>query len=115
MVKKSEYIPMKRDIVLVDLNPTCGHEQKGFRPAVIISNNPFNQFTKMAIVCPITSNTKDFPTHYRLQDTKKINGSVLCEHIRSIDYEIRNLKYVEKMSERYFTNVVDLMNSCIED
>ena len=113
--KKSEYIPMKRDIVLVDLNPTCGHEQKGFRPAVIISNNPFNQFTKMAIVCPITSNTKDFPTHYRLQDTKKINGSVLCEHICSIDYEIRNLKYVEKMSERDFTNVVDLMNSCIED
>ena len=53
MVKKGEYIPMKRDIVLVDLNPTCGHEQKGFRPAVIISNNPFNQFTKMAIVCPI--------------------------------------------------------------
>ena len=68
----------------------------------------------MAIVCPITSNTKDFPTHYRLQDTK-INGSVLCEYIRSIDYEIRNLKYVEKMSERDFMNVVDLLNSCIED
>lgn len=115
MVKKKEYIPMKRDIVFVGLNPIKGYEQKGFRPAVIISNNPFNQFTKMAIVCPITSNTKDFPTHYRLQDTKKINGSVLCEHIRSIDYEIRNLKYVEKMSERDFTNVVDLMNSCIED
>lgn len=68
----------------------------------------------MAIVCPITSNTKDFPTHYRLQDTK-INGSVLCEYIRSIDYEIRNLKYVEEISERDFMNVVDLMNSCIED
>ncbi len=42
MVK--EYIPMKRDIVFVDFNLTQGHEQKGVRPAVIISNNPFNQW-----------------------------------------------------------------------
>lgn len=59
-------------IVFVDLNPIKGHEQKGFRAAVIISNNPFNQFTKMVIVCPITSNTKEFPTHYCLKDTKKL-------------------------------------------
>ncbi len=115
MVKKKEYIPMKRDIVFVGLNPIKGYEQKGFRPAVIISNNPFNQFTKMVIVCPITSNTKEFPTHYCLKDTKKISGSVLCEHIRSIDYEVRNLEYVEKMSERDFANVMDLMISCLED
>ena len=72
MVKQKVYIPMKRDIVLVDFSPIKGHEQKGFRLAVIISNNPFNQFTKMVIVCPITSNTKEFPTHYPLKDTKKL-------------------------------------------
>ena len=115
MVKEKEYIPMKRDIVFVDFNPIKGHEQNGFRPAVIISNNPFNQFTKMVIVCPITSNTKEFPTHYCLRDTKKITGSVLCEHIRSIDYEVRNLKYVEKMSERDFTSVLDLVDACLKD
>ena len=113
MVK--EYIPMQRDIVYVDLKPTLGHEQRGHRPAVIISNNPFNSFTKMVIVCPITSNIKEFPTHYLLRDTKKITGSVLCEHIRSIDYEVRNLKYVEKMSDRDFTNVMELLESCFKD
>ena len=115
MVENKEYIPMRRDIVFVDFDPIKGHEQKGFRSAVIISNNPFNQFTKMVIVCPITSNIKEFPTHYCLKDTKKVSGSVLCEHIRSIDYEVRNLKYVEKMSERDFKNVMDLMESCFED
>ncbi len=51
----------------------------------------FNQNTKMVIMCPITSNSKEFPTHYKLEDTKNVYESILCEHIRSLDYEFRNL------------------------
>ena len=40
MVKK--YIPKQGDLVFLDFNPTKGHEQKGFRPAIVISNNVFN-------------------------------------------------------------------------
>ena len=75
MVKK--YIPKQRDIVFLDFNPTKGHEQAGERPAIVVSNNVFNENTKMVIVFPITSNRKEFPTHYLLEDTKKITGSVL--------------------------------------
>lgn len=113
MVK--EYIPKQGDIAYVDFNSTKGHEQKGLRPCVIISNNVFNKNTKMVIVCPITSNEKDFPTHYFLRRTKKIHGSVLCEHIRSIDYEIRNLKFIEKCSEEDLISIIMLMNACIEE
>ena len=94
MVKK--YIPKQGDIVYVNLNPTIGHEQNGKRPAVVISNDVFNINTKMIIVCPISSNIKFFPTHYLLEDTSKIYGSVLCEHIRSIDYEERKVSFIEK-------------------
>ena len=69
MVKK--YIPKQGDVVFLSFNPTKGHEQSGFRPAVVISNNVFNENTKMVMVLPITSNTKEFPTHYKLEDTKK--------------------------------------------
>ena len=113
MVKK--YIPKQGDIVFLDFNPTKGHEQAGFRPAVVISNNVFNDNTKMVIVCPITSNEKEFPTHYCLEDTIKIHGSVLCEHIRSIDYEVRNLKFVEKLSNNDFLSIITLLNACIEE
>ena len=113
MVKK--YIPKQGDIVLVNFNPTIGHEQKGFRPAVVISNNIFNINTKMVMVCPITSNEKEFPTHYKLEDTKKVHGAVLCEHIRSIDYEIRNLNFVEKLSNNDFISIITLLNACIEE
>lgn len=110
-----KYIPNQGDIVYLDFSPTKGHEQKGKRPAIVISNNIFNINTNMAVMCPITSNTKDFPTHYVLEDTKKIKGSVLCEHIRSIDYENRNIKFVEKASDNDLLSVMMLMNACIED
>ena len=110
-----KYIPKQKDIVFVDLNPTKGHEQSGFRPAIVVSNNPFNKNTKMAMVCPITSNEKEFPTHYLLSNSKKIHGSVLVEHIISIDYEERNLQFVEKCSDIDFNNIVSLLNACIEE
>lgn len=113
MVKK--YIPKQGDIVYLDFNPTKGYEQSGFRPAVIISNNVFNENTKMVVVCPISSNNKEFPTHYHLEDTIKIEGSVLCEHIRSIDYEIRNIKFVEKLSDNDFISIITLLTACIEE
>ena len=113
MVKR--YIPKQGDIVYIDLNPTKGHEQNGKRPAIVISNDVFNINTKMVIVCPITSNLKDYPTHYILEDSKKIYGSVLCEHIKSIDYEIRNVKFIEKASENDLLSVLMLSNACIDN
>ena len=69
----------------------------------------------MVIVCPITSNTKEFPTHYKLEETKRVYGSVLCEHVRNIDYEIRNLKFVEKLSDKDLLSVIALFHACIEE
>lgn len=113
MVKK--YIPKQGDIVFLDFNPTKGREQSGVRPAVVVSTNIFNQHTKMAIVCPISSNNKEFPTHYKLEDSKKVFGSVFCEHVRSIDYEVRNLKFVEKTSDNDFISIITLLNACFEE
>ncbi len=110
----SNYIPKQGDIVFVDFTPTKGHEQKGYRPAIVISNDVFNLNTKMVMLCPITTNEKYFPTHYLLKNSKKIKGSVLCEHIRSIDYEARNLKYVEKADDEDFENVINLFYACIQ-
>ena len=110
-----KYIPKQGDIVYLDFNPTKGHEQKGKRPAIVVSNDVFNINTKMVMLCPITSNTKEFPTHYKLEDTKKIKGSVLCEHMRSIDYEIRKIKFIEHTSDNDLLSVIMLTTACIEN
>lgn len=113
MVKK--YIPKQGDIIYLDLNPTKGHEQRGKRPAIVVSINVFNEHTNMAMVCPITSNTKEFPTHYILENTKKIKGSVLCEHIRSIDFTTRNASFIEKASQNDLLSVIMLINASLEE
>ena len=112
MVKK--YIPKQGDIVYVDFEPTKGHEQKGFRPAIVISHNIFNIKTNMAILCPITSNVKQYPTHYILEDSVKVKGAVLCEHIRSIDYDIRKVKFIEHASDNDLLSVIMLTNACFD-
>lgn len=108
------YIPKQKDIVYVNFNPIKGHEQSGYRPGVVISNDIFNKFSKMIIVCPITSNLKKFPTHHKIENSQKIEGAVLCEHIRSIDYEKRDVKFIEKMSDKDFDFVKNLLISCID-
>lgn len=98
----------------MDFAPTKGHEQTGLRPSIVISKHKFNKYTNMAVICPITTNTKKFPTHYELLKTKKIKGAVLCEHIRSIDFNARNLSFVEKIKEEELEEIIDIINGIIE-
>jgi len=98
----------------MDFAPTKGHEQTGLRAAVVISKTKFNQYTNMAIICPITTNIKKFPTHYELLNTKKVKGAVLCEHIRSIDFNARKLLFVEKIKEEELEEVIDIINGIVE-
>lgn len=113
MVKK--YIPKQGDLVYLDFNPSKGQEQKGYRPAIVISNDIFNLKTGMAILCPISSNIKEFPTHYYLEDSKKIKGSVFCEYVKSFDYEERNLIFIERASINDLTSVMMLITACIDN
>lgn len=83
------------DILWLDFNPTKGHEQRGRRPAVIVSNDSFNQRTGLYWVCPISTNMKDFPTHVLLEGTVT-KGKVFCEHLRSLDFSNRNPKKIEE-------------------
>lgn len=108
------YIPRQGDICYVDFAPTKGHEQTGLRPALVISKSKFNKYTNMVVVCPITSNTKKFFTHYELVDTKKVKGSVLCEHIRSIDFNARKLSFVEKVKKDELEEIIDIVSGIIE-
>ena len=106
------YIPKRGDIISVDFNPTLGQEQKGKRPAIVLSNYDFNKNTQMIICCPISTNTKEFPTHYLLKDTKKIHGSVFIEHLGSFDYTVRNISFIEKIKNDELENISELLSEC---
>ncbi|MDR2097321.1 MAG: type II toxin-antitoxin system PemK/MazF family toxin [Spirochaetaceae bacterium] len=43
----------QRQIIWLDFHPQIGHEQKGIHPALVVSNESFNKFSNLAIVCPM--------------------------------------------------------------
>lgn len=110
MVKK--YIPNKGDLVILNFDPQAGHEQKGRRPALIISNTAFNNTLGLAIVCPITNTDRDFPFHIKLE-SKNLTGFIMTEQIKSIDYAARKVKFVEKVDDDILNQVLGITESII--
>ena len=102
------------DIVSLDFDPQAGHEQRGRRPAVIISNNTYNRFSKMLMVCPITNTNKKHPFHVELDDKTKTTGVILCDQAKMLDVTSRNAVFIEKLPNDLVAEIVDLIYSFIE-
>jgi mRNA interferase MazF len=103
MVTKT-YIPDRGDLVWVDFNPTKGREQSKIRPAIVISPKNYNQKTSLAIMCPITSVSKDYPFEVAVKD-KKVTGVILSDHLRSLDWKARNTKLITKVKDSVMAEV----------
>lgn len=102
------------DIIRVNFNPQAGHEQAGYRPALVISNNFFNKKTNLAIVCPITNTDNRFPLHIPLDSRTETTGVILCEHVKALDLTARTYKVVEALPKDVLEKVVDVVFSEIE-
>ncbi|MCL2155658.1 MAG: type II toxin-antitoxin system PemK/MazF family toxin [Leptospirales bacterium] len=102
------------NIILVDFDPQLGHEQKGRRPALVISNDLFNRYSEMAIVCPITHTDKNHPLHIKLNAEIKTTGVILCDQIKTMDIKVRNFKFLEDIPEDILENVLDIVFSLME-
>ena len=102
------------DVIKINFNPNKGHEQAGYRPALVVSNNIYNNQTKMAIVCPITNTTKGFPLHIELDSRVETTGAILCEHVRAMDIYERGYKYIEKLPEDLLRRVAEIIGFEIE-
>lgn len=106
------YIPNKGDIIHLDFNPSVGHEQKGRRFAVVISHYLFNKATGMCYSLPITSKCKGYPSQIKIKQGK-IEGCVLIDQLKSIDYRARNVEYVDKLSKSSLQDILDLVETII--
>jgi mRNA interferase MazF len=90
-----KYIPDRGDVVWLDFDPAKGHEERGSRPALVISPTPYNKKTDMALVCPITSTAKGYPFE-ELLESKEITGVVLVDQIRCVDWSARSVRFIIK-------------------
>ena len=99
------YIPDRGDIVWLEFDPQKGHEQKGRRPGIVLSKKEYNQKSNLAIICPITSKIKGYPFEVRINSI--IQGVILSDQIRSIDWKSRNAAFIEKTSEEILKEILE--------
>ena len=104
MVMRS-YIPEKGDIIYFNFSPSSGHEQKGTRPAVVLSQSLVNGPSGLAFVCPITSKQKFYPFEVVVK-TDKISGVALSDQCRSIDYVARRVRFVERAPDYIVLDII---------
>lgn len=102
------------DIIKLNFAPRVGHEQAGYRPALVISNDFFNRKTQLAIVCPITTTDRPFPLRIPLDARLQTTGFILCEHVKSLDLRARGYKVVEHLPEDLLQEVIATIFSEIE-
>jgi mRNA interferase MazF len=83
--------PPSRDlrwaVVIVDLDPTVGHEQAGIRRALVVSYEAFHA-AGMASICPISARTPKYPGEVaipRAEAGQTLDAAVLCHQLRTVD------------------------------
>lgn len=113
MVKSKTFIPDRGDIVWLDFNPQLGHEQRGRRPALTLSFKEYNEKIGLGLFCPITSKIKGYPFEVEVLG-RKINGCVLSDQIKSLDWRQRNLEFIEKIDEENLNEVIENLKILIE-
>ena len=109
----ASYVPSQGDFIAVTFDPQSGHEQKGRRPALVVSKGAFNRGTGLAIVCPITNTRRDFPFHVAVPAGSGLTGFIMVEQVKSIDFRARGACRIECAPDDLLAEVLSILDACI--
>lgn len=107
------YVPRQGDLVSLTFDPQSGHEQKGRRPALVLSKELYNRSTGLAIVCPVTNTDRGFPFHVPIAKGSKLTGFVMVEQVKSVDFHARRARRIEHGNEALLAEVLSILDACI--
>ncbi len=89
---------------MLNFNPQSGHEQAGYRPAVILSPSTYNSKTGLCVVCPITNSIKGYTFEVDC-DSPDITGVILSDQVKCLDWRTRGIKLKGKASTEVLEEV----------
>ena len=113
MVATRRWIPERGDLIWLTFVPQAGREQTGRRPALVLSPGIYNGKTNLAVVCPITSHVKGYPFEVSLPRGGPIEGCILADHMKNIDWKARNARLIGRASASLLSDVLDNVSSLL--
>ncbi len=95
---------LKGDIYYIEKYQTSGSEQRGNRPAIVVSNNKCNEVSGVIEVVYLTTQPKtDLPTHVTIRSTGR-TSIALCEQITPISID-RIGNYIATVTDDEMMNI----------
>lgn len=114
MVKKFKMkkIPTKGDVISINFDPSLGHEQKGFRPALVLTNKIYTEKSDLIICLPLTTAIKEYPFEV-VVDFKNKKGVVLVDQIKTLDITARKYKILGSISKEKMEEIDQLLKTLL--
>ena len=112
MVKR--YVPQRGDLIWLTFDPQTGHEQKGHRPAIVLSPDYYNRASGLALVCPITSQSKGYPFEVPVSQGK-VKGVILSDQVKSLDWSVRRASFVARAADTTLSAVIENVAALLKD
>lgn len=110
---------VRGSIIWINFRPQAGHEQAGYRPAIVLSDgliDPHN--SSFAVIAPITNQSKQYPFEVpvppgiSISGTKvtqsELTGVVLTDQVKSLDLNARNAEVIGQVDpdSKFFLAVI---------
>jgi mRNA interferase MazF len=100
-------------IILVELYPTLGSEIQKTRPYVIVSPNEMNKHLNTIVICPMTTNLKEYPTRIPVNHDGK-RGMIMMDQIRTVDKK-RIIKIYGKLNKSEIKKCKEIIKEIFVD
>jgi mRNA interferase MazF len=88
------YVPDRGDIVWLQFNSEAGR-----RPVFVVSPRAYNRKVGLALFCPVTSSVKGYPFEDALSEEGKVQGAILADQLKSLDWRARKATRVDRATE----------------
>ncbi|MGD9567888.1 MAG: type II toxin-antitoxin system PemK/MazF family toxin [Sedimentibacter sp.] len=116
-IDKNKYSNLEfGDIIMINFSPSKGHEQKGYRPGLVISD-PVTQkeLNGLVTVVPITNTTSTFFTRVNLIEYNiKTKGDILMDQVKVLDLSERDYIFIEKAPKDVLSKCNVIFNAIYE-
>ena len=111
---QSGYVPKRGDAIYISLNPQAGHEQRGRRPALVLSPAAYNARVGLALVCPITNQRKGYPFEVALPSGLGVTGVVLADQVKCLDWRAREAEFLAQVPASAVRDVLGRLGRLLE-
>jgi mRNA interferase MazF len=107
--------PERGDLVWIDFDPQSGREQAGRRPALVLTPVRYNRLVGLLIACPVTKQSKGYPFESALPAGLPIQGVVLSDHVRSLDWQIRRAEFICRVTAEVMDDVTAKVQALLSE